>query len=195
VKTGEAPLPSAPLNLVAPAITGAADVGNKLAASPGEWDTAGLTFAYQWQSNGVDLAGATASAYTVVKGDQGNKLAVVVTASAAGLPPGTATSEAVTVRYVSTTALSLSRRVFFSWQSSTAKVAVTSLAASAATGNVKLTINGRTTTTPLTLAADGTVSYKLPKLTSGVYVVKAAYEGDGAVAGSVSSTKLIWVIF
>ncbi|WP_309615873.1 S8 family serine peptidase [Salinibacterium sp.] len=195
VKTGEAPLPSAPLNLVAPAITGAADVGNKLAASPGEWDTAGLTFAYQWQSNGVDLAGATASAYTVVKGDQGNKLAVVVTASAAGLPPGTATSEAVTVRYESTTALSLSRRVFFSWQSSTAKVAVTSLAASAATGNVKLTINGRTTTTPLTLAADGTVSYKLPKLTSGVYVVKAAYEGDGAVAGSVSSTKLIWVIF
>ena len=99
------------------------------------------------------------------------------------------------MRYTSTTALSLSRQVYFSWQSSTAKVTVKSAAPTAATGSVKLTINGRTTTASLTLGADGTVSYKLPKLSSGIYAVKVVYEGDDAVAGSTSATKYIWVIF
>ena len=195
VTTGEAPVPDAPLNLVAPVISGIPDVGKKLTATPGEWDTDGLTFGYQWQSNEVDLVGATASSYTVTSGDQGNVLTVVVTATAADLPPGTATSESVTVRYTSTTALSLSRQVYFSWQSSTAKVTVKSAAPTAATGTVKLTINGRTTSAELTLGADGTLSYKLPKLSSGVYTVKVVYEGDDAVAGSTSATKYIWVIF
>ncbi|GGK91214.1 hypothetical protein GCM10007382_09150 [Salinibacterium xinjiangense] len=194
VTTGEAPAPDAPLNLVAPVISGKSDVGKKLKATPGEWDMEGLTFGYQWQSNGVDIVGATGAKYTITAADQGTQLTVVVTATAAGLPPGTAASEAVTVRYTSTTSLSLSRQVFSSWQTSIAKVAVTTAAPAAATGTVTITIDDRTTK-PLALAADGTVSYTLPKLSRGVYTVSVAYAGDSAVAGSTSSTKLIWVIF
>ena len=194
VTTGEAPAPDAPLNLVAPVISGKPDVGKKLKATPGEWDTEGLNFGYQWQSNGVDITGATGAKYTITAADQGKQLTVVVTATAAGLPPGTAASEAVTVRYTSTTSLSLSRQVYFSWQTSIAKVAVTTASPAAATGTVTITIDDRTTK-PLALVADGTVSYTLPKLSRGVYAVSVAYAGDSAVAGSASSTKLIWVIF
>ncbi|MGO7983484.1 hypothetical protein ACC691_37175, partial [Rhizobium johnstonii] len=95
VVTGDAPAPGAPVNTAPPTISGTPTVGGRLTASPGEWDTANLAFAYQWQRDGVDIPGANAAKYRVVKADQGTKLSVVVTASAAGLPDGTATSASV----------------------------------------------------------------------------------------------------
>ncbi len=38
VVTGDGPLPGEPINLVAPSISGKAEVGKKLTADPGEWD-------------------------------------------------------------------------------------------------------------------------------------------------------------
>ena len=97
VQSGEAAEPAAPVNTVLPTITGKAEVGSKLKANPGEWDTAGLKFSYQWQSDGVDIRKATKATYKPGKADAGKTLTVVVAASKDGMSPGTATSAGVVV--------------------------------------------------------------------------------------------------
>ncbi|CAN5215163.1 hypothetical protein BH11ACT5_BH11ACT5_15950 [soil metagenome] len=191
VTTGEDVEPGTPLNTSPPTISGTPEVGKKLTASPGEWDTEGLAFAYQWQADGVDIAGATAATYKVRSADQGKALTVVVTATKGDLPPGTATSEAVTVKYAASVSLSLSRQVYFSWQSSTATVKVDSGADAAPTGTVTLTVNGKKVTGAL---VNGVVKLQLPKLRGGIYAVTATYSGDATTTGK-STQKVIWVVF
>ena len=92
-----------PSNTVAPSVSGTAQTGQTLTASQGTWSgTAPITYAYQWRrcdSGGsacADIAGATATTYTVVAVDQGSTLRVAVTASnAAG--SSTAISSATAV--------------------------------------------------------------------------------------------------
>ena len=96
VVTGEAG-PSAPVNTALPTIEGTVKVGKRVTANPGEWDVAGLAFTYQWQVAGADVAGATKATYRIASSDAGKPLTVVVTATAVGSPPGTATSAPVTV--------------------------------------------------------------------------------------------------
>ena len=191
VDTGEAVEPGTPVNVTPPTITGTAEVGKRLTATPGEWDTDGLEFAYQWQADGVDIAGATGTTYRVRSADQGKAITVVVTATKADVPPGTATSAPVVVKFASTTALSLNRQVLFSWQRVTATITVDSAADAAPTGTVTVSINGRTTTAPL---VDGKATVQLPRLASGFYLVRASYGGDPATTGSSSSPKLVWVV-
>lgn len=197
VTTQEAVEPGTPINTSPPTITGTPEVGKRLTAHPGEWDTAGLTFSYQWQADGVDIPQATKARYTVKSADQGKQLTVVVTATKSDLPPGTATSAAVTVKYSSSTDLSLSRIIGFSWQTTTAKVTVSSGAATAPVGSVAITVNGQTVTTvPLTAADNGTVSYRMPQLGRGLYFVKAVFTpGDDATTGSTSRTRILFILF
>ncbi len=195
VKTGEDIEPGTPINTALPTISGTPAVGKKLTASPGEWDTEGLTFAYQWQKDGVDIPGATKDTYKVKPKDQGGALTVVVTASKPDVPSGTATSEAVIVKFTSTTKLSLSQHLGFSWQSRTAKITVDSSAAAAPTGQVTLTINGRQTPSAVTLDGNGKATVKLPKLGSGIYLVKATYAGDDVTTGSTSSQEIFVILF
>ncbi|TBN58626.1 serine protease [Glaciihabitans arcticus] len=194
VTTGEDIEPGTPINTAPPTITGTPEVGKKLTATPGSWDTEGLTFAYQWQADGVNIAKATKATYTVKKADQGKTLTVVVTATKGDLPPGSATSAGVTVKFVSTTKLSVTKNVLFSWQRTTAKITVKAGDAPA-TGAVSLTVNGKPVAATLNLAANGTVSYELPKLKAGVYLLKASFAGSDTVAGSSSSTQVVWVVF
>ncbi|MGL4340708.1 MAG: S8 family serine peptidase [Rhodoglobus sp.] len=195
VTTEKSSLPDAPHNLVLPGISGAPDVNKKLTASPGQWDAEGLSFDYQWQLNGAEIAGAQAATYTVKKADEGAVLTVVVTATAPQGSPGRATSAPAAVRFSSKTTLSLSRQVYFSWQSSTAKIAIATTAAAPATGSVLLSIDGRDITTPIVLAADGTANYRLPKLSAGVHTITVDYIGDDLVAGSTSAARKLWIIF
>ena len=195
VETGEDIEPGTPINTVLPSISGTPEVGKTLTANPGEWDTDGLAFSYQWQKDGVDIPGATKATYKVKPKDQGAVITVVVTASKPDLPSGTATSEGVTVKYQSTTKLSLSRHVYFSWQGNTATVKVDSADDAAPTGTVTLTINGRSVLAPVTLDASGKATITLPKLGTGAYLVRASYSGDDATAGSQSSVEFAWVVF
>jgi hypothetical protein len=78
---------SRPVNSAAPSISGSAQVGSALTASPGAWSgTQPITFAYQWRrcdANGdacSSIAGATAATYTLTSADQGLRVRVVVTA-------------------------------------------------------------------------------------------------------------------
>ena len=97
VVTGAPAGPAAPVNTVLPTIKGKAEVGKKLTATSGKWDTAKLDFSYQWQRDGLDIATATKSKYTAAKADVGAEITVVVTATGTGLAGGTATSAPVTV--------------------------------------------------------------------------------------------------
>ena len=198
VVTGDAetpPDPEAPVNTAPPTIGGTPAVGKTLTATPGEWDTEGLAFAYQWQANGTDIAGATAATYKVKAADQGASITVVVTATAEGLPAATATSAPVTVPFASTTSLSLSRHVGFSWQKATATVKVSSASPTPATGTVTVTVNGKAVEVELAAENNGSVTYTLPKLKAGFYTVKASYGGSESITGSKSSSTILWIVF
>lgn len=71
---------AAPVNLVKPAISGVAQVGQVLTAYPGQWSGA-PSFAYQWKNEGVNLAGATHPTYTLQASDSGDTITVTVTAT------------------------------------------------------------------------------------------------------------------
>jgi len=145
----------------------------------------------------VDIPGATRANYRVAAADQGKALTVVVTATKGTLPPGSATSAAVTVKFASETSLSLSRTVLFSWQRTTATVRVTSGAASLPAGKVVITLNGKVLTElPVAAASTGVLSYQLPNKSSGVYSVRATFLPAGdTVAGSTSPVKRFVVVF
>jgi hypothetical protein len=101
---------AAPVNTVAPSISGSAAVGSTLTASPGTWSGSPLIYGYQWKqcdsagSSCTPISGATASTYTVVSGDSGQTLAVAVTATNAF---GTTTSVSGATAMVGPTNLSL----------------------------------------------------------------------------------------
>ncbi|MGC4153786.1 MAG: Ig-like domain repeat protein [Propionicimonas sp.] len=94
-KTDPVAAAPAPLALLHPSISGRPAVGSTLTATPGTWDTSGLTLAYQWLRNGAPISGATKPSYKVTSTDAGKTLSVRVTATKPGLRPGTATSAGV----------------------------------------------------------------------------------------------------
>ena len=77
-----------PFAVEPPVVTGVAESGSTLEATPGQWSGAApLAFAYQWQrctaaaTDCADIAGATAPAYTASPDDVGSTLVASVTAS------------------------------------------------------------------------------------------------------------------
>ncbi|MBC7723863.1 MAG: S8 family serine peptidase [Burkholderiaceae bacterium] len=197
VVTAAADSPGAPVNVSPPTISGTPQVGKRLKASPGDWDTADLVYSYQWQSDGVDIPGATAKRYRVTRADQGTEISVAVTATAGGLPTTTATSAAVPIPFSSKTTLSVDSRFLFSWQRTTARVSVQTDSDEPPTGTVVFTVDGRARgEVPLTAADDGDVSLRLPKLPQGVHQVRAHYTSDAdTTLGSTSRPDYLFVLF
>jgi hypothetical protein len=73
---------TAPVNTVAPAISGTATIGSTLTISDGTWTGAPApTFSYQWQRVTTNISGATSSTYVVQLADAGNTIRCVVTAT------------------------------------------------------------------------------------------------------------------
>lgn len=72
--------PTAPRSLVAPAVTGVAQVGVPLMVDPGIWAGA-QNLAYQWQVDGTPVTGATGTTYVPAVADVGSPVTVVITAS------------------------------------------------------------------------------------------------------------------
>ncbi len=80
-----------PVDTALPAISGTPTDGADLSADTGTWTgTPAISYAYQWQrcdaagSSCADILGATAATHTLVPGDVGHALRVVVTATNAG---------------------------------------------------------------------------------------------------------------
>jgi hypothetical protein len=80
---------SPPVNSVRPTLAGTAQRGATLIATPGTWSGTGNSYAYQWQRDGVDIAGATATGYELTVADVGATVRLLVTASN---PDATATA-------------------------------------------------------------------------------------------------------
>ena len=75
-------IPSAPSNSVAPVISGNIGVGNVFTSNTGSWiGDAPITYTYQWNKNGANIANATASSYTTVSSDANTTLTCRVTAT------------------------------------------------------------------------------------------------------------------
>jgi Right handed beta helix region len=103
-----APPPPAPTNTSPPAIGGVATQGQQLTVSTGSWSGSPTSYSYQWQDcNGSgascsNIAGASASAYTLAVGDVGHTLRAVVTATnAGGSTPATSAATGVVAAYSS----------------------------------------------------------------------------------------------
>ncbi len=62
-----------------PTIAGIAQRGNTLTSTRGTWDGVGNFYTYQWQRDGVDIAGATGISYGLTVADEGAKIRLVVT--------------------------------------------------------------------------------------------------------------------
>jgi hypothetical protein len=179
---------AAPAAVTAPRIAGTATVGRTLTASPGTWDVAGSTYAYQWLRNGSAIGGATGSSYRVVPADAGRTLTVRVTATASGYRPGTATSagrvvarlgSAATIR-LSSAKVTVGKR---------ARVTVTVRTAGLTpTGRVSITRNGKVVATVMLKA--GRASVRLPRLRKGTYRIAVRYAGDAQVLPSTASARL-----
>ncbi len=180
----------APLNTVAPSVSGIPEIGSTLTADPGQWNTDGLAFGYQWQGNGVDINGATASTFKPTAAFAGMTLTVVVTASAEGLPSASATSAGVLVKFAAKVAISLNRPVVFSSNRVTVSVTVTSKGAVGDTATV--TVDKRTFTVKLDKKGHGSVT--LPKLGRGLYKVVGHYTGNDAVSAANSASRALLIV-
>lgn len=182
IDTTQDSAPIAPANIRPPAINGQAEVGRRLHVNTGEWDTADLTFSYQWQSDGVDIPGATTARYRVTDADRGSALSATVTARTADGAAAAASAAAVVVKYASETSVWLSRSTASVGEEITIEVQVTSDgplsgAATMSVGDSRYDV---------TLNDHGYGELTLNDLARGGYKVTAAYAGNDVVAGSTS---------
>ena len=89
--------PAIPVNTVLPVISGVVESGEILHSTTGTWANTTTGFHYQWQSDGVNAAGAgaTTADYTLVTADIGNTITVIVKARNSGGLSAGATSVSV----------------------------------------------------------------------------------------------------
>lgn len=93
---------AAPVNTVAPAITGVEEVGNLLSVSNGTWTGGVTSYTYQWQESLDDsqiwtsISGATTNKHLIVADDVDHKLRCLVTATN-NTGPTTATSNETSI--------------------------------------------------------------------------------------------------
>lgn len=80
---------TAPVNTVAPNVTGLPYIGDLLTTTDGTWSGTPTSFTYQWK-RGVTNIGTNANTYTIVSADAGTNITCVVTATnATGSTPAT----------------------------------------------------------------------------------------------------------
>ena len=181
-------------NVNPPKVSGPAQVGATLTATPGTWSESNPTVAYQWIRNGTPITGATTATYQVVAADAGQQLKVTVTASAAGFTSATASSNAVTIAKVASTTAGSVHPVF---ALSTRPVTFTARVQAdgvTPTGTVTVADLGKTLTTAQLPAAGGTVTVRLPRLRPGFHLLTARYSGNDQIQGSLARPVLMFVL-
>lgn len=171
-----------PVNTAVPTFSGAPDVGATLTATSGTWTPgvggAAVGFSYQWLRDGAPIAGATRSTYRVAVADQGRPLSVRVTA-AQGAASAAVDSAPVTVRRVSIASVVASPTLATTKSKVTVTVRIVSTGGAKATGEVRVTVGGKTFSGT---AVDGVAKIAVGKLTRGIRAITATYVGDSVVS-------------
>ncbi|MBX3092690.1 MAG: ExeM/NucH family extracellular endonuclease, partial [Cryobacterium sp.] len=142
-------------------------------------------------------AGAAAVSFTV-PADASGPGVLLMTAAPSGTVVRVPIDVEAATNYTSSTSLKLSRTIGFSWQTTTAKVTVSTDASAAPTGSVNIIMNGKTVKTVSITAADqGKLNITLPKRNGGIYFVKAEFVPDAAapMTGSTSGYRLLLILF
>jgi lysophospholipase L1-like esterase len=75
---------NAPVNTVAPAITGTAEVNQTLTGSDGTWSNMPTSFTYQWLRDGFEVLGATENTYALTAQDKDHVISFRVSATNLG---------------------------------------------------------------------------------------------------------------
>lgn len=122
----------APVNTVAPAISGTPYNGQYLSCSTGTWtDMDAGTYAYQWKADGVNIGGATASTFLLTGTQVGAVVTCAVTATnAAGNATATSAATAAVTDPPDTTAPILTLATAVKTGDTTASIGATSNEAS-----------------------------------------------------------------
>ncbi len=71
----------APINTVAPSVTGLLTVGAILTCSTGAWNNNPVSFSYQWRRNGIAISTGKSSTFTIRQTDIGAGLSCEVRAA------------------------------------------------------------------------------------------------------------------
>ena len=203
---------NAPVNTVAPAVTGTATVGQTLSTTNGTWTGVPTpTFTYQWQRVTTNISGATSSTYVLVSADAGNTIRCVVTAtnavSAVSANSNSTASVAATVPGAPTIGTALATTyntatVTYTAPASDGGAAITLYTATSSPGSITgtlaqagsgtITVTGLTTGTAYTFTVKATNSVGQSAASAAsnsvtpVLVIGAAYEG-GFYAGQIST--------
>ncbi|POH61182.1 carboxypeptidase regulatory-like domain-containing protein [Arthrobacter glacialis] len=77
--------------------TGTGKVGTNLSINPGAWGPAPVAYSYQWQRNGVAIAGATAASYLLAAADLGTLVNAKITVAKTGYATAVVPSDPYTV--------------------------------------------------------------------------------------------------
>lgn len=183
---------SAPVNTVAPAVTGTATFGSTLTTTNGTWTgSPPPTFTYQWQRVTTNISGATSSTYVLVAADVGNTIRCVVTATNSIAPSGVTANSNSTATIAAVVPGAPTIGTATQTGATTATVAFT---APASNGGATITTYTATSSPAggsgtLSQAGSGTITVTgLTQLTSYTFTVKATNSaGQGAASAASNS--------
>jgi hypothetical protein len=81
----------APVNTIAPVLSGTATVGQTLGVTNGTWTNPPTGYSYDWRRNGISIGATSQNTYSLASADNGTNISCVVTATNSG-GSGSATS-------------------------------------------------------------------------------------------------------
>jgi len=192
---------AAPVNTVAPVVSGTATVGQTLTTTNGTWTGAPApTFTYQWQRVTTNISGATSSTYVLVAADAASTIRCVVKATNTIAPAGVTANSNSTASVAATVPGAPTIGAAAATGSTTATVAYT---APASNGGATITLYTATSspssiTGTLATAGSGTITVTgLTAETSYTFTVKATNSAGqsaaSAASNSITTSAASWI--
>jgi subtilisin family serine protease len=186
--------PAAPVNTGLPTVSGTAQSGQTLTASPGTWSGGPTGYTYQWSrcsTTCTAVSGATSSTYALTSGDVGSTLEVTVTASNSG-GSSSATSATTSTVHAGTQTSTFTGSLGGKGGSQSFTVTVGSGTAAASlsfTGSSSMTVTIRSGSTTVATATGPSVLKLSQSLAAGSYTYVVSGTGKSSFTLTVTSAS------